>query len=238
MTIGIGIGIPQTNIPWTPFAVGNPIVMLDAAMGITLNGADVSNWADQSGNGNDASQGTAADQPLFNASDADFNNQPSVEGDGVSEFLDSANFTQGDQTQPNTIFVVYKFGDNVSFQTLYDGVTGGRHIVSLSSTQALMLAVTPQNIHTEDTSSHILACLFNGASSDSWRDGTQTTPAGDVGALTMRGLTLFANSGGGSQWANLKIAYLVGYNADLSDTAKNYIGNGLAARFGTTWTDI
>jgi hypothetical protein len=34
-------------------------------LGVTLNGSDVSAWADQSGNGAHASQGTAADQPAY-----------------------------------------------------------------------------------------------------------------------------------------------------------------------------
>lgn len=38
---------------------------LRADMGITLNGSDVSYWADQSGNGADAAQATAADQPEY-----------------------------------------------------------------------------------------------------------------------------------------------------------------------------
>jgi hypothetical protein len=41
------------------------IVWLRSDMGITLNGSDVSSWADQSGNGNDVAQAVAANQPAY-----------------------------------------------------------------------------------------------------------------------------------------------------------------------------
>lgn len=48
-----------------PGDVASPTLWLTADQGVTLNGATVSNWADQSGGGNNASQGTAATQPTL-----------------------------------------------------------------------------------------------------------------------------------------------------------------------------
>lgn len=223
--------------PYAPIMNGvRPIVLLDVAKGITLNGADVSNLADQSGNGNDVSQGTAVDQPLFNASDSNFNNNPSITLDGVSEFLRSAAFASP-LVQPNTIFVVYKYADLVGSQFLIDGITGGRNVFFTSGAQGIMFAGAIQNIHTEDTSTHILAGLFDAASSDSWHDGTQSTPGGSPGVADLDGITLGLADNNTGFFAG-EIAYVLVYNSNLSDAAKNYIGNGLAARFGTTWTNI
>ena len=43
---------------------------------------------------------------------------------------------------------------------------------------------------------------------------------------------------GGSEFHNGEIAYIDIYNVLLSDVQLNYKGNGLANRYGTTWTDI
>ena len=51
---------------------------LDSSVGITLNGSDVAQWDDQSGNNNDAAQGTAARQPVYNASGGP-NSLPSID---------------------------------------------------------------------------------------------------------------------------------------------------------------
>ncbi|HET7088705.1 MAG TPA: hypothetical protein VFL17_08660 [Anaerolineae bacterium] len=58
-------------------------------LGITI-GTGVSAWADQSGKANDDLQGTAANQPLYTASDATLNNQPTVTGDGVNDVMTAA----------------------------------------------------------------------------------------------------------------------------------------------------
>lgn len=225
---------------WSPFAVGQPIAILDAAQGITLNGSNVSGWADQSGQGNDATQGTAADQPGWISIDGNFNSQPSVSADGVSEFMESAIFSNGEIAQPNTIFAVMKY-ESLGGGTpiLLDGIDAAKRNAMFHGAAdfSLYAGTTVVAVHSRDTNAHVWGTLFNGASTKSWLDGTEASPA-TPGANPLSGITLFATVGGGSAYGPAKLAYLLIYNADLSDAAKNYIGNGLATRFGTTWTDI
>lgn len=54
-------------------------------IGITLNGSNVSNWADQSGNLNDASQSNGPNQPSY--SSTAFNGKPLLSFNGSSSFL-------------------------------------------------------------------------------------------------------------------------------------------------------
>lgn len=54
--------------PFSPADIANLGLWLRSDLGITLNGSDVSAWADQSGSGNNVSQGTASRQPAYNAS--------------------------------------------------------------------------------------------------------------------------------------------------------------------------
>lgn len=67
----------------------------------------VTAWADRSGNGNVFSQGTAADMPVYTASDSLFGNQPVVEFDGVSDSLSDATLNSGFLTQEATWIVVF-----------------------------------------------------------------------------------------------------------------------------------
>lgn len=57
---------------------------LRADLGVTLNGGDVSAWANQGTLGGSFDQGTPANQPLFTASDANLNGQPSVTFTGAN----------------------------------------------------------------------------------------------------------------------------------------------------------
>jgi hypothetical protein len=51
------------------------VLWLKSDVGISESGGDISSWADQSGNGLDA---TGTLDPLYNSADANFNNLPSV----------------------------------------------------------------------------------------------------------------------------------------------------------------
>lgn len=235
--IGMGVGIPFNQQGFNPFAVGQPIVLLDAAMGITIE-TGVSIWADQSGNSNDISQATPGDQPLFNASDSNFNNQPSITFDGVSEFLNRSTFTGGALSQPNTIFLLKKVSVSTGTQIYIDGQGAARHaIFQAGSVYRVFAGANYISDLATDTNTNIITSLGNGASSNLWKNGVPAGSTGNAGTVSMNGLVVGADITPANFFAG-EIAYCLIYNFNLSDTAKNYIGNGLAARFGTTWTDI
>lgn len=80
--------------PTTPLTVYGADLhqWLRGDLGITIV-TGVSAWADQSGKGNDATQGTGAAQPAYSASDATLDNQPTVTADGSNDVLSSAGLT-------------------------------------------------------------------------------------------------------------------------------------------------
>lgn len=96
--LGVGVGLFQTAIrraggppAWTPADLGASLALwLDAddAATVTLNGSNVSQWADKSGNGHHLVQATAAAQPAFVASA--LNGKPGVRADGVDDELIAA----------------------------------------------------------------------------------------------------------------------------------------------------
>jgi len=73
--------LSKTN-PWTPAQLTGLALWLDAddASNITLNGSNVSQWDDKSGNGRNVSQATAAFQPTYLATG--FNGKPTLQTDG------------------------------------------------------------------------------------------------------------------------------------------------------------
>lgn len=113
----------QPRKKWTPKMLPNLKLWLRADLGVTLNGSNVSTWADQSGNGNNVTQGTANKQPLYVASDANIRNKPVLDFDGVRHQL------QGDYGAALTgaknwsLIVVYQA----------DTLTGTRSAVSVGA---------------------------------------------------------------------------------------------------------
>lgn len=76
---------------WQPPSLGSDLaVWFDAAddSTITLNGTTVSLWKDKSGNGRDASQSTAANQPTYTANG--ISNKPVLTFDGANDYMVSA----------------------------------------------------------------------------------------------------------------------------------------------------
>jgi hypothetical protein len=128
---------PITKVPLT---LGGLVLWLDAndpaADGTQpSNNSNLSSWVDKSGNKNNATQATGANQPLFKTNMS--GGLPAIEFDGVNDFMLTTNtLTVGD----NTIFVVQKIltvadtrllfwysggGNGFYFLNGQDGASGG-----------------------------------------------------------------------------------------------------------------
>ena len=104
---------------WTPANLSGLVVWLDAADAstITLNGSNVSQWSDKSGNGNHAVQSTASSQPSYGA--------PTINSKNVINFAGGKHMTIGYPPALNrTIAVVVQ----------YSGVNGLRVVMGARET--------------------------------------------------------------------------------------------------------
>ncbi len=108
---------------------------------ITLNGSDVSQWNDLSGNGNHAVQATEAQQPPYNATDSRAGGQPSV---GAASNSGSVGMDIPSLTATH-IFIVTAYEDGTDdtfdfFQCLLSGPGsfGDARIIGDSATDSLL----------------------------------------------------------------------------------------------------
>ena len=104
-------GAPQVDLLNLSASFGNNI-----NAGFPVDGDPVYFMGDTSGGGNDYSQGTLLNQPIYRDSGFGTNNMPYVEFDGINDYLLDA--TPFNYALPYTAFMVSKNGTNVTGATL------------------------------------------------------------------------------------------------------------------------
>jgi hypothetical protein len=154
-------------------------------------------WYDQSGNGRNATQSTAASQPLYVASGQ--NSRPVVRGDGT-QFLRTATFTA--IPQPASALVLGKRtaidrnyarliggGTDTGFLTILFDTAANTTTVYITSAVGVGIAATVTDVYAPT----IYAVLASGAASALRENGVQVA-TGDMGAYTMTQIGIFADA--------------------------------------------
>jgi hypothetical protein len=170
---GISIPAPISN----PMGVTNCALWLRADLGITLNGSNVSAWADQTGNGNSPVQATGTAQPALVASG--INSLPSLGFNGSSQGLHMAgnlSFT------PATLFSVAVSSTQTAPRAVMSDASNNRHLLYLVGTNDMVMFENSGTISVTvtPTNPHIYGALVNGSSSTLYVDSTPT--AGTLGS--------------------------------------------------------
>lgn len=176
------------------------------------NGNAVSSWNDASGNGRHATQATAGNRPTFRSSTAVLNSKPTVQFDGVNDWLSQATFTA--LSEPGEIVIV---GALTSTATAYgyfvDGTGAGggpRWTVGKSGAVATWELFQGAIIDTgaTDLLGHYFDAQFaSGANDKLIVDGT-TVISGDAGSRQCDSLTIGAALSGGSSFMPCHIAFI------------------------------
>lgn len=96
--------IPAEEIP-NPLTLPNIVALYDAEEDVSI-GVGVSQWDDQTGNGNHVVQGTAGNQPTV-STDA-INGNDAISFDGVDDYLRDDAFSGGTLAFPVTVGIVLK----------------------------------------------------------------------------------------------------------------------------------
>ena len=227
----------------TPLSIlGGPSTVLQwvrSDLGITLNGSTVSAWADQSGNGNDYSQGTAAKQPTYNATGG-ANNTPYLLFDGTDdELIDSGLNLPAPGTTPTYIWaVIYQVIWTLNRVVLGHNVTDGvnDHLVFQS---AATPNISLNNATTAEENAGLavvtwgrLEAGFTNSTSDFLKliaTNVTGTNAGN-NASTGRRIAKSANTGLG--FGNLRVAELLYANRIPSAAERTSLDAYCTARYG------
>jgi hypothetical protein len=94
----------ETAAPYTSLVTTGLKFWLSSDRGITLSGTQVSSWADQSGLGNTATQGTSSKRPVI--VNSQINGKPVVKFDGVDDYLMANSFAWTNKDY--SYFIVWK----------------------------------------------------------------------------------------------------------------------------------
>lgn len=233
ITIGITLGAHSGGFN----LLSLPLVHWHRAdYGVTLVDSKVSAWADKSGNGNTATQGSEALRPGFAASWRA--GKPALTGGSVR--LELAAFTQGTIAQPLTQYVVYRYAASAAAQfALASNNAGNRCDLYLDESgrphgYAGTALAQPAGI--SDGTYAIHRNTYAGGSSVvevTPHGGAVATITGGAGAQSMLGLTLFDWKGTGLPFqGEIAEAFTVAGAVDVATDAQ--VQAYLRARYAIT----
>jgi hypothetical protein len=183
-------------------------------LGVTKDGSDlVSDWADLSGNGRNATEST--NKPLWVTSL--ISGCPAIRFDGTNDKLLTGSFTVN---QPLTVFVVSKNVTNTNADRVWASSTSTAN-PSLLQRAGPNLTLQSNNLDgatvvSDTTNFHLYKCVFNGTSSVIAKDnGSDQTNAGNLsGSITRMEIGAW-NAG---NFGNVEIAEMAVYDSTISGT--------------------
>ena len=176
----------------------------------TVNGF-VETWYDQSGNGNDAVQLTAANQPKI-VDAGSLLNKLKFEG---SQFLKRV-FTSP-LSQPNSAFVVAQMDAGTGNTKIFDGlgVSNRNLLFANNDSDFSMFANTVKKYADRDANENLHTAIFNEDSSLGALNGVATSISG-LGSQAAGGLTLGRTHNIDTNFLRGTISELIFYNSDQS----------------------
>lgn len=228
----------------------NLVLWLKADQGVTTSGSSVTNWADQSGYGNDASQGSGSLQPLFQASA--INGQPAIQFDGSNDELTIPDDNSLDASTGLTMFIVFN-ADVIDGSP--DGLISKRN--SSSSQEAYSLFLYQNNymyLDIDDSderfnngsaysagTTYITGVTFDGSlgsnQSKIFTNGSQdvanTESESSIGNYSSD-ITIASLNVGYGNHVDGYIAEIIIYDRTLDDVEKYQVEDYLANKYGVT----
>ena len=196
---------------------------------ITLNGATVSQWADKSGNGRNAVQATAANQPTTGT--RTINSRNALDFDGADDRLTNTTLFV---PQPHSVFGVVQDDISSGFRVWWTGDSNAaRALIYNTSANERVLWAGVSNVAngTATNNPELWGAEFNGASSKLYINGTGGA-AGNSGPNSINGYWVGAeNSSPSNKWNGL-IGEVIVVGSVLSTDNRQKLEGYLAWKWG------
>lgn len=207
---------------FSPRQVPGARLWLEASLGITLNGSNVSAWADQTTNGSNTTQGTPAAQALYTTSG--INGRAALATDG-GDWVSLTSWAGGDPAIASVYFVGQRAAGG--FQYLFDG---GPSAADPASRMAAYIDGASVNMYAGSILTTTTAIPLNtrflarfqfyATASSNFRvephGSSVITGTGSCGAATLNGITVGARFTG-TQGLNGSMAEVLVVNGILPD---------------------
>lgn len=229
------LAIAAANVP-TPGGVAGNVFWVKADAGVTGT-TNVSNWADQSGNGNDATQGTGANQPSLVTNFLNFN--PVMD---FSDATDIMNVTTPPANLNSTIFTVAVPAANSSWRTMFRGAASDHPIIVQSGGTSLgyfdgdNVGFKSSGFTWLQSEPAVVALEMRSGDVNFRKNGTQGS---SITTINLAGLNLdyFGNyQGGGQKFGQIAETIIYNTASALSTPDKEKIESYLALKYGITLT--
>jgi len=182
--LGRGLGLGHQEPQWTPRRLNAPL-WFRADLGITLNGATVSAWANQ---GTDAAgslaQGVAANQPTYTAVSS-LGSRPALSFDTVNDVLtgSSANLAQ-----PNFIALAVRTAADVTTgnRGVVDGAIARHYVFAQDGSWKVFAGTVAVVGAAANSANYALQCRVNGAASNARLNGSAWSGVLAVGPTALQ----------------------------------------------------
>lgn len=196
---------------------------------ITSSSGAVSQWNDKSGNGYHLLQSTAGNKPTTGTRTQ--NSLNVLDFNGSSNFLDTT--TWSSQAQPTTVFAVAKGDATATQYNVFDTTSGRQNLYYRGTGQYGLWSGSAEVFGgTVNTNPHVFSCVFNGASSVLYLDGSSIA-TGNPGTNAASGqFRVGMNSTPGSRLDGW-VAEIVFYPSALSTGGRQSVESYLKAKWGT-----
>jgi hypothetical protein len=196
----------------------------DVASFTFSSGSVVSQWRDKSVNARHFAQGTVAAQPSRTGV---INSLPTVLFDAINDYLDTGSFTVA---QPLTVFFVSQLFGGYPVNFGFSSIGGDLQLNFQSLNRAFYAGeYTVQTGIDNDVQPHLWSFVLNGASSQSYYDGTLSNTSNPGPAGTTTGFRIAERNL--SNFPQAHVAEIVVYNSVLSTTDRQNVENYLKAKW-------